>query len=88
MLEDVDIQLRLRSKKDIKTQAKKHGLPANTAAFAYFSKRFNIIVISDPPEPPPISRGWEWAMYQRDMWVWARLMAHEIRHVREGHFHD
>jgi len=59
MPEDVDIQLRLRSKEHIKIQAKKHKLPTNTAAFAYFSKRFNIIVIQDPPPAPSIGRGWK-----------------------------
>lgn len=86
-MKPVDIYLMLRESDFVKSEAVRLELPSSTRAYTYFSERFNIIVIPDPPYPPPLHRGWKWYMYLRDIQKWGRLMAHEIRHVREGHFH-
>ncbi len=83
-----DVHWFIRTPAQIKEEAIKRGLPENTLALAWFDGPMDMIMTPPPPDIPLKNRGWAWALFQRDILKWGALVAHEFKHLKDGHFHD
>ena len=78
----------VRTPVQISEEAVKRGLPKDTWALSWFDGPMDMIMTPPPPDIPLKNRGWAWMMFQRDIVKWGALVAHEFKHLHEGHFHD